>query len=772
LSTRVPLWRWKLLIVWTASSGVLGVISWFTPLINTLGYEFALFSALIVSLGAGHLAACYPHRVRNQLARFPGAHLPVLVLYLRVLGFGAIVAATPVAFSLLGGLWLTQCNLKEGLLFYLLMPTASMLVACAAGLSAGLFAPGFKSASALWIVMFTASISAAIYGFYDTPAVFAFGPFFGYFPGVLYDELIRIEPRLFSYRLISLIHVVTLLTISASMLDLTSLRLCLKKNHFKTWKTVVALFSILASILAYHSGPSLGHRTERGNLNSLLPDHILGDRIQLQFPAGTPSQVKHALKKDAEFSLHQVEHYLGYKTKKKISVFFFSDKTQKARAMGAAGTNVAKPWRAEIYVLVQDPPHSVLRHELAHVVAAGFGRGPFKISGSLNGWWPNPGLIEGIAVAAQGPRGDLTTHQWAATMRKLKMLPSLQGVFGLGFFNLAASTAYTAAGSFCAWVRDRHGAQALRQVYTSGGNWSLATGKDLAGLETSWLAFLDKIQLAQADLTAARNRFDRPGVIHSVCVHEVAKLKEHSRQLAALGSTGHALAVGHQANERSNKSGPTLANLFFLYVDADQVDDARDLANNLLGGPAVGGIDPISLEETLIDLDVRETGPANSASRYQKLSLRAGNETVRRRLEVKSHLSSLPKTTTEGLFEVLARRPGSFAMSRTQAALEIAKAHRLSQTDPVITYLLARQHFNHGDWTGAIELLQESMARGLSLTTPSIWLEARMLEAKALYYSDQPALARRRFDVIFKDTSVREGARALALDWVARTRFN
>ena len=44
-------------------------------------------------------------------------------------------------------------------------------------------------------------------------------------------------------------------------------------------------------------------------------------------------------------------------------------------------------------------PHPVIGHELAHVLAGSFGEGPFRVAGAAGGLVPNPGLIEGVAVA-------------------------------------------------------------------------------------------------------------------------------------------------------------------------------------------------------------------------------------------------------------------------------------------------------------------------------------------------------------------------------------
>ena len=78
----------------------------------------------------------------------------------------------------------------------------------------------------------------------------------------------------------------------------------------------------------------------------------------------------------------------------------FRSADEKRALMGAADTNIAKPWRREIYLQDEAFPHPVLPHELAHIVAGNTGRGPLRVSGKLQGLYPDFALVEGTAVAA------------------------------------------------------------------------------------------------------------------------------------------------------------------------------------------------------------------------------------------------------------------------------------------------------------------------------------------------------------------------------------
>ena len=99
-------------------SALAGLVALFLPLLSTLGYELSLLTALVASLGAGHLAALSPGRARDSESPFPGATRPVLVMFLRGLPASLALLAPPLVFTLLRGLRVPQCNMAEGLAFY------------------------------------------------------------------------------------------------------------------------------------------------------------------------------------------------------------------------------------------------------------------------------------------------------------------------------------------------------------------------------------------------------------------------------------------------------------------------------------------------------------------------------------------------------------------------------------------------------------------------------------------------------------------------------
>jgi hypothetical protein len=740
------------------------------PQTETVGYELSLALALLCSLAAGHLAALYPSRVREKRAPFPGARHPALIMYLRALVYGLSLAAIGLAVALLNTLRVPPCNLAEGLAFAAAMPIPSVALAAAFGLLCGLATPGRRSASLLWFLLWIGSIALALVRFRSSPAVFVFGPFFGYFPGVLYDTLISVDHRLLTYRAAGLVHCCLAISACGALLDPATLRLSPGRLRERTSARIAAALLCVVALALALAAPALGHRAERSDLLAALPvERAAGEGLVLHFSGSIPPGTIEELSEDARFDLHMVEDFLGAGPGPVIDVFFFDDPEQKGRLMGASRTNVAKPWRAEVYVVVEPSPHEVLRHELAHAVAARFGRGPFAVAGAAGGIWPDPGLIEGVAVAAGGPRSDLTDHQWAAAMRREGILPRTERLFGMGFLNLPASTAYTAAGSFCGWLRGEQGAGALRAIY-GGASWEEATGRSLAELSAAWAGFLDGIPLGAADLAAARYRFDRPSVIGSVCVHEVARLHREAGRRMEHERYDEALGLLEAAHARSGGATSTRSRLFDGLVRSGSVAAVREMGRELLDDSSTGAVRRLEVRETLADLDA-EAHPRQVTAAFRELAALTPDEADRRRLQMKGHLSSIDDPAIRPLILALARIPGPEAPADPLLMLDVAAAAAARPDDPWLAYLVARQRHRLEDHAGAVKSLDRFLADGAGATSPELALSARMMRGISLFRMGDPKVARAGFEEIAGDRSLREGARALAGDWAKRCAF-
>lgn len=104
--------------------------------------------------------------------------------------------------------------------------------------------------------------------------------------------------------------------------------------------------------------------------------------------------------------------------------------------------------------------------------------------------------------------------------------------------------------------------------------------------------------------------------------------------------------------------------------------------------------------------------------------------------------------------------------------LLIADAHDDLKKDPVVTYLLARQHFRYRNYPRARQLFHLAESLGLAGVSIDLLLASKMATGESLLKMGEGKLARDVFDHIAKDASFRDGARSRAVDWVERCDYN
>jgi hypothetical protein len=348
------------------------------------------------------------------------------------------------------------CDPLQGLVFFLLLPACSAALAALAGWFLALLARTSAGATLLWTLAFLASLALVGWRFYATPAVSFLGPFFGQYPGVLYDTLIPVSGRLLSYRATNLVEAGALLAVAAFAWDPGTARLSLRRLGRARLAPFVVLPLLGLAAAAYVYGPVLGHRTDTAFIGSRLGRLLRGPTCDVYAPRELAPRDAALLVEDCEFRAQQIRRLAGMPPgAERVTVLVFRDDAEKAALMGAGRTSVAKPWRREVYVHTPVFPHPVLKHELAHVLLGELCPPPFRVPAQWGGLLPLPGLIEGGATAAEWPVDELTPHGWAAAMDRLGLLPPAATLVGTGFLGENAGLAYTATGSFVRWLIDR-----------------------------------------------------------------------------------------------------------------------------------------------------------------------------------------------------------------------------------------------------------------------------------------------------------------------------
>ena len=783
-----------------------GAILCFIPLFNLLGYESSLVLALVGSIAAIRQGVHVVERARasrgsGRLRGENGGPAQVLALFLRALVSAEVLLIPPLVLLLLNGLRVRNCSYAAGFGFFAMMPVLSVLCAVAVGLFAALGTKSAGRALAIGYAVIVLSVLWSLLRFATTPAIYAYDPFYGYFPGALYDEEVAVTSAFFAARGLHLLLVALLLSIAATLWSTDGFSLAWHRKSGTPRRALWTLSLVLglASIVFYRQGGRLGIYTDAAALNRHLSiaERSPSGHIILRYRPGGPVARDHVLLlREHELRYAELRDLLGVEPDWRTSgpigwllrrlelepqetavvSYLFDSAEDKRRWMGASNTYVAKPWRREIYLQHEAWPHPVLRHELAHVFAGAVGDRLLRLA-SRRGL-PLPGMVEGLAVAADWrASGDLDGHQVVLAMRRAGLEPPLEQVFsGLAFYRLPGRRAYAVAGSFCRYLLDRFGAAPLLATYHRGGapaDFSAAYGTPFATLQADWRRFIDEQPLKSDSSEVARDRLRHKAVFHKVCAHELAKRKQDAYAAAARGDYAEAERLIAAVCSDDPDEPLHLAERLDLLIEGRKLAEAEAAAHALLDHPQSTPVLRTRALGKLGDLAVRRGDLPAAKAAYEEAQKGPESESAARLTTAKlTALSSehagpllLRVLSGAGFGSPLAPRDRSEALS----VYSLEQAIALEPAFGLAHYVLGRILYERGGYAEA----EKELGRSAELGLPDARFDeqALLLRGQAALLSDQASVAESLFQTLLDRTPQSEpGKRLEAEDWRERAR--
>ena len=686
------------------SATVLAAIG-FVPQFGGPGYESALAGGLVLpTLAAMATALLVSSRTHHSILT---THHCFDALG-RGVTLGSVLALLGAAIATLHGLRTGFCDAPLGYELWVTGPGPGAVMGGAWGAGAGLLALRWRRGR-LWSALLALAgplggVAIGFWRFYTSPMVFGFDPFVGYFAGPLYDTIVDPGVRLLSYRVGSLASLlaVAVLAWHLELDEASRFRLIWRGRPGVVAAGTLALGMSLAVTLC---GARLGHWSTTQSIEDGLGRTLTAGRCQVVYSSGVPRVDAQRVGDECVGHLPEVEAYLGARGPERVMVFLFASDAEKGAYMGATHTYIAKPWRGEVYVQAAGFPHPTLGHELAHVVSGSFGVGPFRVAGPLGGLIPDPGRIEGIAVAASpGEDDDFTLLEWSKALLDLNLLPEMQSVFRLGFLAKASNTAYTVAGAFVSWFHDRYGAEAVRAWYSGRPIEQVTRGKSLSALDREFRADLAQIQLRPELMAMAKARFDRPSIFGRVCPRRIDRdLGLAEARLGAGDIVGAREAFQALLDlERDN----THARLGLAQCDvrAGELDAAVQRYQALATDPKLSVLERASALEARGDVDVMAQHPERALDAYAGVAKLDADDDRRRTLEVKSLAASAPPGA--GMRTLLIGEP-RLGPSWDEAAPQLGA--EAAAGDPLAQYLVGRNLWLHGRPEAALRYLDASL---------------------------------------------------------------
>jgi hypothetical protein len=738
------------------------------PLFGVPGFELSLALSIAVGLlggGTGIAAAAQERRLLLGVeprppgatrAPSPGGAVRGALGAALALNLGVLVP--PFLASTLFAWLRTACDPFALVGFFPLLTLPSAVLASAAGVLCGFWGRRPTRAVGLYALLVLLSAVPTAWPIVAGPQVFAFNHFLGHMPGPLYDEALSITPALAWFRLETLLWAAGLVGLAAGLLDTGSGRL--GRSGLRPGLLASLALPLAVIVFMETRGPELGLRMTDAYLAEALGGVRETEHFRLHYPRGKPREEVDRMARDLEFRWMQTQRFLGVAPTERITIWLYKDEEQKQRLVGAGRTQFAKPWLYSLHIQDRPFPHSVLHHELAHVMAAPAGGGPFRVT-TRWGVWPLMGMIEGLAVAADGPvQGDLTLHQWAAGMRRQKLAPDMRKLMGPeGFYQSAPSRAYTVAGSFLLYLAETYGTPKLRAVYAHG-DFPGAYGRPLDELVTEWEQHVDALPLDEAAVSRAFARFRTGSLFTRACAREVARLAESAREALA-SDPEDALARYRRAAELQPEEPSYRLGEAAALSALERYDDAAAVLASLADAERVKGQLVLEAEVAMARADVELRRERLDAARgfLDAVLARDASQELTRTAQVKLAALESParKPPIDAWFRATEDDLRLLLLSRGLAALP---------GDPYLNYLLGRRLNQVGAPALAAEPLQRALAD--EALPQALRREAFRLRIESAYLAGDCGAVRHELGVL---PDFGPAFRASATEWRERCDF-
>ena len=526
---------------------LLGLLLWPMPLLGILHVESTAVVAAVAFFAAGlHSFHLFEQRwtVRQVLGAQEGALVvPWFMLSVTLL-------------------WTPNCGYLQGLLFFMLFPVVSVVLAVA--LAFALQAGPWRRKRSLFVgVGLAVALLTPAYDLGLHPQFYTYNHVFGGVLGPIYDEELALRAGLFTFRGLTLLwalflyragcwlqdhrHGLRLLAFFGGETKLSRSRAPERSLMFlydRAGREAGSMALLLA--LCYLWAAPLGINTPAWYIQQELGGHHRTEHFNIYYdPDAIAPRELQVIAQDHEYQYDRLRALLNVQVDGRIDSYLYPNPAAKARLTGARATSVAPVWLpAPQTHLLAAQYEDVFPHELVHVFSRTFG-GPI-LNASLA-----VGLVEGLAVALEPPTGRPSPDdQVAAALgaRETGYGSLVEDVASrlepLGFWTGRGAVSYTTMGSFVSYLLEAYGAAPFKQAY-AWGNLEAVYGKAPAVLASEWRQHLTtQLAVARSAAALAERRFSRPSLFEVRCPHYVPPYRRHyreGRRALAAGDTLEAL---------------------------------------------------------------------------------------------------------------------------------------------------------------------------------------------------------------------------------------
>jgi tetratricopeptide (TPR) repeat protein len=499
------------------------------PLLNYLGFEFSALTVLLVGLISGLLTLSlwkrYNAQRESDVWRFLG----------EISSAQFVLFMIPFLISLANVVFVKNCSIGNGTILYTLIVFPGMVFSISLAMFVGVvFEKWRKTLYTMIYILVLLHISVVTF---FRPQIFAFNPIIGFFPGFTHDEALQITQRLLIYRFATLAASGFIFVFAVLVWQFRFRGNKFARESQKSLPMIeISLLALLGPVvlIIFSFSDRLGFSSSEEFIRQKLAGNYKTTHFEILYPAGTIKRERiEQIGYLHEFYFDKLSKELNINNQERTISFIYASPEQKGRLVGAINTDIAKPWLRQMHINLADIEF-VLKHEMVHVLAAGFGWSPLKVA-------PNSGLIEGLAVAMEKTAMEEPLDRAAALAFAAGINPDLESLFTLsGFVKANPGVSYTLAGSFCKSLIDSFGVEKFKDLYRNG-DFNAVYPKDLKSLLLIWQNTVKNVPLSKADSAKALFFFKRPSIFGKECARVIANMNKETKEFLENQEFGQAL---------------------------------------------------------------------------------------------------------------------------------------------------------------------------------------------------------------------------------------
>ena len=742
-----------------ALTALVAVVLCFLPLTSLLGYESSAVMGVVLGLAAMRLTAIELERTGTPLS---GVDPRPLAAWLDRLGARLVLTLPAAGILALNALRVKNCDPLAGAVFWAVIPMVSVLVGHALVFTLAAFTGSARWAWRLGLAVVAADVVWFGVRLVVEPPITGMSLLFGYFAGSIYDEALSVPEPLLWYRAL----LVSLSLAAVFLVDLVARRRTRKTRGPAIWGTLG--FGLIAATLAWQA-ESHGYWLEREDIASALGAKVESPHFVIHYdPGALEAHQVQAIVDDHEYRYAELQAFFdedpATTAGRRLGVYVYPDRSTQHRLFGSRNTFVARPWTYEMHIRWNSTGDTAVAHELAHLFTAPFGGGPLSLA-TDGGLFVHLGLVEGIALAADWPPGELTPHEAAAAMRALDIAPSLASLFEpSGFWSQPSGKAYTLMGSFVRWLVDTRGIEKFKSVYAYG-DWAGVYGQAPKELVAEWESFIDALEVDDSRLEMARFKYSRRTIFKKTCARTIAELKRRADNARRRGDFERALDLHEEVLSFQKGEPEPGLDIAKLLVRLQRYDDATAVLDEMLVREGKRSLKPkmrAQVEELRGDIFWRAGERQAAGEAYQECLGWGLSDGERRQLALKIEGSTTSDAGfSERTFDYLFETHG-----RTRLVWAARAWVEATPDDPLARYLLGFQLTQGGLAEEAIPYLQGSP--GL-LSNGPLDEQRRLMLARALARNGRTDEALGVWVQLLGASSSR--VRLLAVEGIDRLRF-